>query len=395
MNYFQKKTLKFRSRRFTKPGAAFLGLIVLLYMFSITYQTGLMFIVMGLILGCYAVNYYFAKRSVDSIQLDADKYFRGVEGENLRGIFSIKNLSNVNSCGMFECIVNNEVMFKVQEIEPRNISYFKPDLVISKRGAYKVLYAEVKSSYPFGLINYSKQVDLHTEFLVYPKVYHCVIPLAAGFEPAVGGKFKGAFNSSSGSDFAGIRDYIYGDCLRNIHWRSSSKGQGIKVKEFREEMSGHTSFILDCTVRNNKSSIDVFDSACRAAGSLIFEALDAGHQSEFISTYDNELIHIPPFADGDSILEYLARVSLNKSQTTVDIFENIVSKLSPKSAVHMILLDSDKQLVDMLYKSFSKFKTFTIYFPISSEKTLKTDKYYDQFNIYFYDEDNIIYRGDM
>lgn len=115
----------------------------------------------------------------------------------------------------------------------------------------------------------------------------------------VGGKFRGHRQTGAGDHFSGVRPQQPGDSLRQIHWASSAKGLGLMVKVFDEELSGRVAVVLDC---GSSGDAAAFDDAVRAAGSLVFAALDAGHHVEWLDLASLEPDLIPPFADGHAIL---------------------------------------------------------------------------------------------
>ena len=82
---------------------------------------------------------------------------------------------------------------------------------------------------------------------------------------------------------------------------------GPETIAFEEELAGRVGLILD---DGHSGDAKIFDDAARAAGSLMFSALDAGHHVEWISLGELTLRLVPPFADGQEILDRLARMPL-------------------------------------------------------------------------------------
>ena len=58
------------------------------------------------------------------------------------------------------------------------------------------------------------------------------------------GDFQSIFKGS-GLEFDGVREYQYGDDIRNIDWNTSAKGIGTFVKTFKEEKEQTVFFMLD------------------------------------------------------------------------------------------------------------------------------------------------------
>lgn len=131
----------------------------------------------------------------------------------------------------------------------------------------------------------------------------------------VGGKFRGHRQTGAGNHFSGVRPHQAGDSLRQIHWASSAKRLGLMVKTFDEELSGRVAIVLDC---GSSGDAKVFDDAVRAAGSLVFAALDAGHHVEWLDLASMEPDVLPPFADGHEILDRLARLRAEPQRLAPD-----------------------------------------------------------------------------
>src|SRR5687768_1066899 len=68
-------------RRLTSIGKLFLGLMFLFYVASVTSQSGLLLLLIGLIGGCFIVNWSFATRNTRHLQVIAPAEVYLVEGE--------------------------------------------------------------------------------------------------------------------------------------------------------------------------------------------------------------------------------------------------------------------------------------------------------------------------
>jgi len=224
-------------------------------------------------------------------------------------------------------------LFKLLSLKPAQETEVVPDLVYERRGVYRHVQARLGSLYPFGLVRVTRRLALAGEIVVCPALYDTAPPKAAGYDVMVGGKHKGKHRTTSGADFAGVRPIQPGDPFKQIHWRSSAKGQGLMVKTFEEELSGRLSFVLDCGHAGNR---DVLDNCLRAAGSLMFAALNAGHHVEWIDLTRLQVQLLPPMAHGQELLEALARIEPDRHCLAEDRLSAALDPLSRKSAVHCL-----------------------------------------------------------
>ena len=116
---------------------------------------------------------------------------------------------------------------------------------------------------------------------------------------AVNSHFYGNFRSifkGTGLEFADLRAYQYGDDVRSIDWISSSKGQGVFVKIFKEEKEQTVFFLLDVSGsqdvgKTNQLKIDIAREVC---GVLTLSAIkEESHVGLFCFSDQKELFIEP------------------------------------------------------------------------------------------------------
>jgi uncharacterized protein (DUF58 family) len=150
----------------------------------------------------------------------------------------------------------------------------------------------------------------------------------------VGGKHRGARRVASGTQFAGIRPWQAGDPFKQIHWASSAKGLGLMVKTYDEELAGRLAVLIDGGHTGDRRAAD----ACvRAAGSLLFAALDAGHHAEWLALGAGGATLVPPFSDGHEVLEALARLPVTPGGLTPGHLQEAYERVSARSAIVLVV----------------------------------------------------------
>jgi uncharacterized protein (DUF58 family) len=98
-----------------------------------------------------------------------------------------------------------------------------------KRGEFKAPLLRVLTRYPLGLSRAWSVVDLNMRCLVYPRP----IPFAMSqFDSGSSGGSDSAINREGSEDFYGLRDYVHGDSLRQVAWKTVARGQGMQLKQF-------------------------------------------------------------------------------------------------------------------------------------------------------------------
>lgn len=99
----------------------------------------------------------------------------------------------------------------------------------NRRGDFKAPHLRVLTRYPLGLCRAWSIVDLNLHCLVYPRP----VPFSMNqFDSGASGGSDSAINREGSEDFYGLRDYVPGDSLRQVAWKSVARGQGMHLKQF-------------------------------------------------------------------------------------------------------------------------------------------------------------------
>ncbi|MHB8521054.1 MAG: DUF58 domain-containing protein [Limisphaerales bacterium] len=323
--------------RLTKTGTLFLGVLVLFYLASLTSQSGLLLLLIGILAGCYGVNLVAAWRTVKGLEIYPPASVHLSEGQKTTQPWRITN-AGTRAAGFVQVESAEGLLFRLARLAAKGEAHIAPDLIYWKRGVYA--YAEVRlaSVYPFGLIKATRRLRLPGEVVVYPALYPAAPARAAGYDAMFGGKFKGRRRSNTGANFAGVRPFQAGDSFKQIHWKSSAKGLGLMVGTFDEELSGRVAIIIHCSLSGGPTTLD---DCIRAAGSLVFAALDAGHHVEWNELNRPERLILSPFDDGQGMLDRLARIQPDRGLLTADALYSAVERVSRKSALSFVLTEAN------------------------------------------------------
>ncbi len=330
----------------TKFGTLILAISFCLYLVSMQSFSGLLFLVLGVMFACFVVNFFRARGSTRHIAVAPPGSITCSEGDRIRDAWTVANTgdADIGHLRLFGPWGELMAIGRLAAGEERHVT---PELTFERRGVYPFSALRARSTFPYGLLQHRRAMRFAGEVLVFPALFPCTPPVAAGFEPMLGGRFTGKFKSQTGDNFHGVRPFQPRDPVRLIHWPSSSKGQGIMVKEFDEELSGRVSIVVDNRVGTTIDGETMLDWAARASGSLAFAALDQGYQVEFAIIGADDVISIPPFADGDVILEALARLQPADKQNDLARLPAITAALSQKSGLSVVLTDDHPE--DLAY----------------------------------------------
>lgn len=124
----------------------------------------------------------------------------------------------------------------------------------TRRGFFRIGPAVVESSGPFGLVQrflVGKQVDFLT---VLPRVVPIEKGLVQGQHPIhLVPRRRSIFEDPS--RFLGVRDYLPGDSLRQIHWKATARSRDIKVKLFEPAVLTGALLAIDMNYSSYQKSV--------------------------------------------------------------------------------------------------------------------------------------------
>lgn len=138
------------------------------------------------------------------------------------------------------------------------------------RGAHRVGPVTHEKSDPVGLVARRIPSGPGTELLVAPRTVELSV-LAGGLTNDLDGATSQQL-SMSDLAFHALREYVPGDDLRHVHWRSSAKAGELLVRQYHETRRGHVTVLLDGARSSYPSPLD-FELAVSAATSVALRAV--------------------------------------------------------------------------------------------------------------------------
>lgn len=144
-----------------------------------------------------------------------------------------------------------------------------------KRGRFEIGPLRATITDPFGIITTTTRALDSEEIIVYPRVHEIVAP------PEVGGldldrdhpRVRARVEPSG--DFMTLRDYVAGDDLRHVHWRSTARRGHLMMRQNETRRRAPVLLLLD--VRPGAHDRASFERAVEACASIA-TALDAANR---------------------------------------------------------------------------------------------------------------------
>lgn len=135
-------------------------------------------------------------------------------------------------------------------------------VTLASRGIYRLAVEDVTQRDPLGFVERRVDVDASDDFVVYPPVS---IVDAAALE-----RLLTDDPASERQEFDRLREYVPGDSLRDVHWKSSAKRDDLLVMEFTQPTrSGSISIVGDAADGHA-------DEMAAATATLAIGALELG-----------------------------------------------------------------------------------------------------------------------
>jgi len=141
---------------------------------------------------------------------------------------------------------------------PTTVDY---DLDYEGRGVHEITRTTVGVRDVLGLVEQRHVVYERTEVVVYPSVYSLG---DATFTRSLG------LDRGERSEFDRLREYVPGDSLRDVHWKSSAKRDDLLVTEYTDPVSDEGVTIAA------RATEDHVDDMATAAATLLVGALRSG-----------------------------------------------------------------------------------------------------------------------
>jgi uncharacterized protein (DUF58 family) len=173
------------------------------------------------------------------------------------------------------------------------------------RGRYRIDAVALVED-PFGLERVELPLDRQPALVVYPRLVQLDRLFSESGAHAREGR-RVLLQRPSGFDVHSVREYVEGDSLRKVHWRSTARRGQLMVKELEDSPRDELAVVLDADAASVVG--ESFDVAVRAAGSLLQAYARRGRRAVFV--VGGETLHVQRVhAEGDwrRALELLAAV---------------------------------------------------------------------------------------
>jgi uncharacterized protein (DUF58 family) len=230
----------------TRFGWLYATLLIGLLTGSINYAISLGFAMTFLLTGLGLICMLHTWRNLANLEIDARPAKPVFAGENAIFELRVTDKSNRARYSISASFSNAEA--SVQDITALGESSFCLALASHKRGWLKAPRITFTTEFPLSLFHVWAYAEIESQCLIYPNPSLRSQPIPSTDADSTSGQLT---STQGDDDFAGHRNYQFGDSPKRVDWKASSREQGLLIKQFQGEASSNLWLDFSATTGNN------------------------------------------------------------------------------------------------------------------------------------------------
>lgn len=292
-----------RRLRFLRAGWIFSVGTIFLGLAAISTGNNLLFLLLGAMLGFIVLSGWLSEQVVRRVHVRR-RQPRGVTaGRTARITYELENQKRrLPSFGLEVGEADYPGRAFVASLEVGRVRVVRVEESWERRGVYPLTAVVLSTSFPFGLFQKERDVELPAEVVVWPRTDRPVRePRLPGERARRSGELRVGAAGVRG-EYRGLRPYRPGDDPRDVHWRSSARLADPVVREYERDQAQALWLCLDlAAVPDAQTEVAVEIVAALAAGAA------ARGAPVGLQTTDRSVALGSGAAQLEQILEELAR----------------------------------------------------------------------------------------
>lgn len=177
----------------------------------------------------------------------------------------------------------DDITSTIITLAPFEDRVFTFDIQFEHIGTYEAGLNKVVMQDLFGFFQKTLKNDSRYQIQVAPKVYD-LAKLHISNRAFTESKNMLKPTSLDGSDYTGVREYVMGDPIKNIHWKLSARTEHYMTRQFESYGNMGVTIVMDfqCPAYDRDSMMSVFDGVVETALSAEAYAHRHGMESEMV-----------------------------------------------------------------------------------------------------------------
>jgi uncharacterized protein (DUF58 family) len=199
---------------------------------------------------------------------DPDRVARGEPATMTLTVANASRLRAANLLAADRC-GGRDVPVPLLRLRPGTDTTVDYPVPTSRRGVIPIGPLRVTRGDPLGLVELSRAYGKTTMVWVHPRI-HLLRAVPAGMARSLDGRIDKVPHGTI--TFDSLREYVVGDELRRVHWRSSAKVGELMVREQLDTSEPTIIVLLDDRASAHPDP-ETFESACEAGASIVAAAV--------------------------------------------------------------------------------------------------------------------------
>ncbi|MGW3795801.1 DUF58 domain-containing protein, partial [Micromonospora arida] len=226
----------------------------------------------GVAVGYAALVAAWRPRLTVTRRADPDRVARGEPASMTLTVRNTGRLRSANLLAEDRC-GQRTVPVPVLRLRPGRDTEVRYDVPTDRRGVVPVGPLRVTRRDPLGLVALARPYGAAVPVWVHPRI-HPLTAVPRGAGRSLDGRVDGVPHGSI--TFDSLREYVVGDELRRVHWRTSARVGELMVRENVDTSLPRLVVLLDNRVAAHPQRVggvaESFESACEAAASIVTAA---------------------------------------------------------------------------------------------------------------------------
>ncbi|MFY9690063.1 MAG: DUF58 domain-containing protein [Candidatus Acidiferrales bacterium] len=327
--------------RLTRDGIIYLAAVFILILAAVNTGNNLLFLILACLLGGILISGILSRAVLSGIELKFDMpehifaaqpVLAEIELRNDKQAwpsFSLLVVGQTKRSKTPAEILTRPVFFPY--IPHASASRQKVELRFPRRGVYRQDAFGIRTRFPFGFFEKTREVESDIEMVVYPRVepteqFYEILPLLSG---EMASHFRGR-----GHELHSLREYQPTDSARFVDWKVSAKLGRMAVREFAREDERRVMIVLDPFIgppRNDLGETDTAEHRERFERAVSMAACIAWHFHEIRSViqFRTDRFATPVAPAGEIIydtLRTLALIEPEMSATGGEFLDELVNE---------------------------------------------------------------------